>query len=266
MSEIQAQSNNPLLAKIKLPGRIFRLPSGGYLYNDGELSDDCKNGEVHVRPMSALAELKMKNPDMLFSGQAVREVLAECVPEIKKPERLFGRDVDALMCFLRVVTYGPEFHVDVDHGCENSKSHSYSINIDHVISTIRELDPTTIGQRYEVKLPNGQTVTLDPIRFSTVIEILQANNKDTNPTLADTQKNLVDSILTMINNIDGITDKSLIAEWIKEAPAPYIGAIANALETSNEWGPVFEQEVVCRDCGAKILVELPMNPIHFFSE
>ena len=266
MVERQPQVENPLLAKFKLPGRIFRLPSGGYLYNDGELSEDCKNGEVHVRPMSALDELKMKNPDMLFSGQAVREVLATCVPEIKKPERLFGRDVDALMCFLRVVTYGPEFHVDVDHGCKDSRPHSYSINIEGIINSIRELDPTTIGQRYEVILDNDQKVTLDPIRFSTVIEILQANKQEGNPSLEEVQKNLVDGMVNMINNIDGITDKAMIAEWIRTVPARYINVIAKSLETSNEWGPVFEQEVICKDCGEKIVVELPMNPIHFFSE
>lgn len=258
-------SVNPLMSKIKLPGRIFRLPSGGYLYKNGELDDSCKDGEVHVRPMSALAEIKIKNPDMLFSGQAVREVLAECVDEIKKPMDLFGRDVDALMCFLRVVTYGPEFRIEADHGCENSKTHGYAINIEEIIQSIRQLDPTTIGQRYEVVLANGQKVTLDPIRFKTVVELMQSNNKDL-PTAEDIQVNLINNLLNMINNIDGISDKALIKEWIHSAPAPYISAIANALDSSNEWGPKFEQTVVCRDCGQPMIVELPLNPVNFFSE
>jgi hypothetical protein len=257
-------SVNPLMSKIKMPGRIFRLPSGGYLYKNGELSDTCKDGEVHVRPMSALAEIKIKNPDMLFSGQAVREVLAECVEEIKKPDELFGRDVDALMCFLRVVTYGPEFRVEADHGCADSKVHSYVIDIEGIINSIRQLDPTTIGQRYSVSLPNGQVVTLDPIRFKTVVELMQANNKDL-PTAEDIQRNMIQNLLNMIADVDGITDKKMIQEWIIGAPAPYIGAIASALDTSNEWGPKFEQEVVCRDCGEKMIVELPLNPVNFFS-
>lgn len=260
-----APSANPLMSKIKLPGRIFRLPSGGYLYKNGELSESCKDGEVHVRPMSALAEIKIKNPDMLFSGQAVREILAECVEEIKKPMDLFGRDVDALMCFLRVVTYGPEFRIEADHGCANSKQHSYAINIESIIQNIRQLDPTTIGQRYEVNLPNGQVVTLDPIRFKTVVELMQANNKDL-PSAEDIQINMIHNLLNMIADIDGISDRALIKEWIEGAPAPYIGAIANALDTSNEWGPKFEQAVVCRDCGESMIVELPLNPVNFFSE
>jgi hypothetical protein len=258
-------SVNPLMQKIKLPGRIFKLPSGGYLYKNGEISDQARDGEVHVRPMSALAEIKMKNPDMLFSGIAVREVLAECVEEIKNPMELFGRDIDALMCYLRVVTYGPNFRVDADHKCTDSKVHTYEIDIERIISEVRELDPTTIGQRYSVNLPNGQVVTLEPIRFKHVVDLLQAANKDV-PTAMDIQENLVKNLLNMINNVDGITDKAMIKEWVEGAPAPYIGAIADALDNSNEWGPRFEQEVICRDCGEKMTIELPLNPVNFFSE
>jgi len=259
-----APSVNPLMSKIKLPGRIFKLPSGGYLYKNGELSESCKDGEIHVRPMSALAEIKIKNPDMLFSGQAVREVLAECVEEIKNPMELFGRDIDALMCYLRVVTYGPKFRIDADHGCAESKSHSYEIDIEQIISNVRELDPTTIGTRYSVMLANGQNVTLEPVRFRHIVDLLQTNNKDV-PTAQDIQANMVKNLLNMINNIDGITDKAMIKEWIEGAPAPYISAIADALDNSNEWGPKFEQQVTCRDCGQPMLVELPLNPVNFFS-
>ena len=258
-------SVNPLMSKIKLPGRIFKLPSGGYLYKNGELSDHCKNGEIHVRPMSALAEIKIKNPDMLFSGLAIREILAECVEEIKNPMELFGRDVDALMCYLRVVTYGPKFRVDADHGCFESKTHSYEIDIEQIVNEVRELDPTTIGTRYEIKLANDQVVTLEPIRFKHIVDLLQSNNKDL-PTAQDIQSNMINNLLNMINNIDGISDKAMIKEWIEGAPAPYIGAIASALDASNEWGPKFEQAVTCRDCQKQMVVELPLNPGNFFSE
>ena len=255
---------NPLLARVKLPGRIFKLPSGGYLYKNNELRDGVKDGEVHVRPLSALAEIKLKNPDMLFSGQAVREVLAECVEEVKNPLELFGRDIDALMVFMRVVTYGPIFRIEADHGCHESKNHTYDVNLEQIISEIRELDPTTIGAKYTVNMPNDQIVTLEPVRFKHIIELLQANNKDL-PTAEDIQTNLIKNLLNMIHDIDGVEDKKLIEEWIRSVPAPYISAIADALEKSNEWGPKFEQQVVCKDCGKPMTVELPLNPVNFFS-
>ena len=75
---METQAQNPLLQKLKLPGRTFQLPSRGALYNNGELSS--KEGEVHVHPMSALTEISLKNPDLLFNGRALEEVCAECVP------------------------------------------------------------------------------------------------------------------------------------------------------------------------------------------
>lgn len=256
---------NPLLEKVKLPGRIFKIPSGGYLYTNGELSPECKDGEIHVRPLSAISEVKLKNPDMLFSGKAIEEVFAECVPEIKKPLELFGRDVDAIMCFLRVVTYGPVFELETEHNCKDGKNHSYNVDLEKIISSIKNLDPTEVGARYKVDLPNGQVVTLEPIRFRHSIELLQNVNKET-PTIDDLQRNMVNNLLNMINNIDGITDKVMISEWIKEVPVTYINKIASVMEKANEWGPLFEQEVTCQDCGNKFVVELPINPVSFFSE
>ena len=57
--ETQAM-NNPLLAGMfKMPGRIFPLPSRALLYVAGkEVTAEVKDngGEIHVRPMSAMAE------------------------------------------------------------------------------------------------------------------------------------------------------------------------------------------------------------------
>ena len=118
---------NPLMGKIKLPGRTFQLPSRGALYKNGEVA--AAEGEIHVHALSALAEINLKNPDLLFNGKAIQAVFAECIPEIKKATELYGRDIDAIMFFLRLVTYGPEFVVDITHTCENAKEHSYSVNI-----------------------------------------------------------------------------------------------------------------------------------------
>ena len=97
--------HNPLLDKIKLPGRIFQLPSRGIFYEDEELSEDIKNGEIHVQAMSALDEITLKNPDQLFSGDAVQNIFKNCLTGVNKPVNLLSKDIDALMLFLRTVTY-----------------------------------------------------------------------------------------------------------------------------------------------------------------
>ena len=110
-------SENPLLQKIRLPGRIFQLPSRGLFYNNGELENTVKDGEIHVHAMSAFAEIHMKNPDQLFSGQAVDTVFRECVRGVVEPTKLLAKDVDAILMFLRTVTYGPNYEFTAKHTC-----------------------------------------------------------------------------------------------------------------------------------------------------
>jgi hypothetical protein len=110
-----SETQNPLLTKIQLPGRTFQLPSRGALYHNDEIQ--AQNGEIHVHPMTALAEINMKNPDLLFNGKAIEAVLSECIPSVKKPLELFGRDIDAILFFLRLVTYGITHRVKATGMC-----------------------------------------------------------------------------------------------------------------------------------------------------
>lgn len=257
-------TQNPLLAKIKLPGRTFQLPSKGALYKNGEVSS--VDGEIHVHAMSALAEINLKNPDLLFSGKALEEVCRECIPEIKKPTELLGRDIDAIMFFLRVVTYGPEFEVNAKHNCADAKNHSYIVNIENMIHEMKTLDPTVTDEKFSATLPNGQVVKVHPIKFEHMIKLFQMNVGKEEFTSEDVKKNIVFNFVNLIDSVDGITDKGHIEEWVKGLSQPYQNRIAEALERTMGWGPAQTTDIVCKDCGEKMTIELPLNPISFFTE
>lgn len=258
MSEI---TPNPLLQKLKLPGRVFQLPSRAALYRNGEVAN--AEGEVHVHPMSALTEINLKNPDQLFNGKALIEVCAECVPDVAKPTELFGRDVDALMFFLRLVTYGPQFEVSVKHTCENAKSHSYTVDIERMVTEMKPLDPT---EKFEVNLTTGQHVILHPVKFDHMIKLFQMNAGKKELSDDDVKRNIVFNLVSVIESVDGITDKELIAEWVKKLTSPQQNRITEVMEKMNDWGPANSTKLKCRDCGAEMDVELPLNPIAFFTE
>lgn len=267
MSEISdVPKVNPLLQKVKLPGRIFQLPSRGIFYQDGELSSNVKDGEIHVHAMSAIDEINMKNPDMLFSGKAIEEVCKTCIPDILKPHKLLARDVDAIMLFLRSVTYGNFFEVEIQHTCPDAKKQTYSLNIENLISGMRYLDPTMTDRNYAVNLPNDQVVHLQPARYEHVIQLLQANESKKEFTAQDLQDNVISNLLNLIDNIDGHSDRELIREWITSVPVTYINRIADKVDQLNNWGPQISVPVGCRDCGEQMEVEIPLNPINFFSE
>jgi hypothetical protein len=255
---------NPLLAKLKLPGRTFQLPSAGALYTSGELSST--EGEVHVHPLSAIAEITLKNPDLLFNGKAIEAVFAECIPEIKKPTELYGRDIDAIMYFLRLVTYGPEFAISVTHTCEGAKEHSYLVNIETAIQNMKTLDPTVADEKFIAVMPNGQVVRVHPIKFDHMIKLFHLNANKTDFTPDDLKKNLVFNLTSIISDIDGISDKKLIEEWVRAASGPFHNRITEAIDRTNDWGPAQTTTLVCKDCGGDMTVELPLNPISFFTE
>lgn len=258
------KTQNPLLAKLKLPGRTFQLPSRGALYHENEVTGE--NGEVHVHHLSALAEINLKNPDLLFNGKAIQEVFSECVPDVRKASQLFGRDIDALMYFLRIVTYGSQFPITVKHTCEGAKEHSYNIDLEQKLNEMKFLDPVEAAEAFKAEMPNGQVVRVHPIRFEHMIKLFHMNAGKQELTPDDQKKNLVFNLTNVIESVDGITDRSSIQEWVQKVSAVFHNRITEAIERTNEWGPSSSSKLTCKDCGAKFDVELPLNPISFFTE
>lgn len=255
---------NPLLARVKIPGRIFQLPSGGAFYTNGELAEGVENGEVHVHPMTALDEITMKNPDMLFSGKAISIVFNHCIPDIKKPDELFAKDIDALMIYLRSVTYGPQYEIEAMHDCEEAKHQSYVIDVEEMVTSMVNLTQERIDSLYTMTLENGQVVKMQPIRYKHVLQLLKMNENKQTLTIEDQEKNLLTNLLNVIVSVDGIEDKKMIAEWARAISPRMMNSLAEAIDRSQDWGPQTAKTVKCKDCGEDLLIEIPINPISFF--
>jgi hypothetical protein len=261
-----SDTQNPLLQKVRLPGRTFQLPSRGVMYRNGELEPGAKQGEVHVHPMSALVEISLKNPDLLFNGKAIEAVTRECIPAIKKPLELFGRDVDALLFFLRLVTYGPEYRVEVKHDCENAKQHSYTVNLDQMAMNMKQLDPTLVEAKRVVSLPTGQKVHVRPTKYEDVIKLFHQTEGKKELQIDDVKELAITNLLSMVERVDDTTEPKLIEEWLRQLSTPMISRITEAAGELNAWGPEQVVSLKCKDCGEEMKVELPLNPVSFFTE
>ena len=259
-------STNPLMAQLKLPGRIFQLPSRGVFYKNGELDPSVKEGEIHVRPMSAFDEINFKNPDQLFSGVAISEVCNSCITGIAKPSELLSKDVDAITMFLRTVTYGPSYAFTAKHTCENAKDHEYTADIDTMIGQMEMIDPTKSDIAYTVTMPNGQVVKMHPNKYQQILDVIKVNQSRTEITAQFHKENLMMMLLAVVEQVDEITDPQLIKEWLTAAPVSFINKIAKKSESVNNWGPNLKWTVKCRDCGEEMEIEIPINPVSFFTE
>ena len=258
--------DNPLLAGLKLPGRIFQLPSKGHFYKSGELADTAKNGEIHVKALSALDEITLKNADQLFSGNAVNTVLPKCIEGLAKPSNLLSKDVDAILLFLRTVTYGPTYEFTAKHTCENAKEHTYTADLEKIIMDMKYIDPTIVDDQYSITLQNSQVVKLKPLEYGNVMSIVKNNQNKTELTVEDAKKNLKDLILGVVESVDNTVNFEHIKQWVEQLPSPYVNRIAQKFESLADWGVDTIVECTCKDCGQIFKAEIALNPVTFFTE
>lgn len=256
---------NPLLDRIKLPGETFTLPSGGLFYGQGVLDPSVSKAEIHVHPMTTLDEITMKSPDLLFSGNAVRQVFGRCIPQVLDAGKLLSKDVDFLLACLRKVSYGNDMTIEYKHDCNDAKNHSYITDVSHFIRSAKRIDPTTIDHDFTVTFENGQTAKFQPVLFQDYIDIMQAlgasSDEDSPEQIRD---QMVKSLAGLITQVDEIADRALIVEWLTQLPPKYITAINEKIDKVSSWGADFKASIVCKDCGEKIEAEVPLNPLSFF--
>lgn len=273
--------NNPLMQKTKLPGKVFQLPSMGAFYEKGVLADTVMNGEVQVKPMSALTELKIRTADLLISGKVWAEVCEECVPDVLQPINLVAKDVDALFCFLIISTYGPSKEIKAIHDCVGAKMHDYKIDLDKIISEPNNSALTHKDMLYRCDLSNGQTVHLKPVTYEDSILLMNIRSEINRFDMEGgrsiprelLEKMVIADMMAVITSVEDVVNGERIVvnnrihidEWLKSLSKKFTNEIAAASIKASEWGFVFSQDIVCKDCQQKFSYDIELNPVTFFS-
>lgn len=257
---------NPLLQSIKIPGSTFRLPSQALFYSPSEISDTVKNGEVEVYPMTAFDEIILNTPDKLLSGKAITEIFQRCIPQILDANALLAKDVDFLMVCLRSVSFGNTMDVSYTHDCPSAVEHSHSVDINGMIRQTKTIDPTSINGEYTLVMTSGQTVHLKPLTYGDIVELYQntALLKSSKLTVEDAEKLVVNTLVGVIRDVDGITDKKLIKEWVMSIPLGWKKQLETAAQSVSEWGINLVHSGTCPDCGESIEIPISANPVSFF--
>lgn len=266
MTDEIIKKNNPLLDRIRLPGETFRLPSLALFYKNGELDESVVGGEVHVYPMTTIDEIILKTPDRLMNGDAIREVFTRCIPQVKDAGKLLSKDVDFLLACLRLTTYGPEMSIQYRHSCADAHEHTYSVALRPLLTKAKTIDPTTVGASFKHVLQNGQTIMFRPPLFENVLKLSQAIDFAPQDITAEEYGELIiRTISNTIESVDEIVDPNLIFEWLKALGAGWVRELSDVINAVSDWGVNFKHELVCKDCGETISIELSTNPLTFFS-
>lgn len=266
---------NPLLMnKARIPGETFALPSGGLFYNNGELGQDIMNGELHVFPMTAYDEILIKTPDLLFNGKAVEEIFSRCIPGVLKPMELIAKDVDFLLIALRLVSFGPMVTVLHKHDCEKPHEHKYEVSIQDFIHRVKTIDASIMGKEYTTTMSNGMVVGLSPMRYGTVVEMMTDVDSErplTPDEMHERNSNHMASLISRVTvpveggNDEVVVDPGFIRDWVKSLTILDMKALQDAIDNQRDWGADTHFDISCKDCSKQVSVNVPLNPIHFFT-
>jgi len=152
---------NPLSGFMRQPKIYVKLPSQGEYWPEGSLILS-ETGEYPVYSMTAKDELMLKVPDALMNGQAVVDVIQNCMPNIKNAWDCPNIDIDFILVAIRLATYG-EFMatpVTVAGGEE------FEYNVD--LRTVMDQLLTTVSWDPVVAVNPDLTIFVKPLNYRNV--------------------------------------------------------------------------------------------------
>lgn len=279
---------NPLSQFYRRPGTYIRLPSEGRFYQTAPKLSDTQ--ELAVYPMTAKDELILKNPDALYNGEAIKQVLASVCPDIKDVNEIPTADIDAILVAMRMTSYGDDMELSVNHACESSKGRSQRITIGlgSVLSTIKKI-PSDIGQ---VTLSSGLVVHLRPYnladqsrllrtQFNTMrnLQALENNEKLTleekteaanvnYQQMVELGQQLLSGCLLKVVTPEGeeVTNRAHLSEWLRNLDRASVDRLEQELKKFQEYGIIREVGVKCDYCGEDYKTDMLFDPTNFFTE
>ncbi len=275
-----AAAVNPLSHYYRQPKIFIRLPSNGKFYPIGAL-DVSETGDYAVYSMTAKDELMFKTPDALMNGQGTVEVIKSCIPSIQNPWAMPSIDVDAVLIAIRIATYGES--LDITAKCPHcSHENDFQINLVSFLSTLNSfdydpvinVDPLTIY----IKPYTYKEVTKNAIKsiehqkiFSIINDKTLSDEEkierysDTFSKLTELTVNIIAGSIEKIVTPEGeVSDRTLINDFIDNAPREIYQAVQDRLATMKDRLEVKSQEVECTECHKKFNTQLTLDQANFF--
>jgi hypothetical protein len=239
--------SNPLAMFMRQPKIYMKLPSGGKFWPAGSI-DLSDTGGLPVYSMTAKDELLLNVPDALMNGQAVVDIIQNCIPAVKNAWLAPTLDLDAMLIAIRIATYGEIMKTPVKFNND--------IEMDYQVDLRNVLDSLMSGAKWEeiVQISDQMTIFVRPLTykqaskaalqtFETQKIIQLANNESISEDnklkmFKDSFNKLTDSTLTTvtdsISRIDSSQGSVNNPEFIKEFIANADKEIFNKLQAHLE--------------------------------
>jgi len=280
-------SNNPLSSFMRQPKVYIRLPSNGNYWPDGSISV-VETGEYPVYSMTAKDELMLKIPDALMNGQAVVDVIQNCMPNILNAWDTPVIDLDIILIAIRLATYGSSMDTPIKIG---SLDLEYSVDLNAIMDTLINqitwnpvipinaditifVKPLTYKDLTSVNVQSFETqkimslVNDDNVSEEDKIKLFQDSFKKLSNYTIDT---IVKSIQKIDTNQGSTDDPGFIADFINNSDKEIFNAVQKHIEQLSDINKIKPLQVSVTDemreagvTGDVLEVPLTFDPSTFF--
>jgi hypothetical protein len=279
---------NPLSMFMRQPKIYIRLPSHGIYWPTGSLIM-TETGEFPVYSMTAKDELMLKVPDALMNGQAVVDVIQNCIPNIKNAWHTPSIDMDLILIAIRLATYGEMMTTPLKFGDDLELEYQIDLRVvmDGLLNQIQwdEAVPVNDSLTVFVKPLNYKHMTEAAIQTFQTQRIIQMVNDDTMDEdakiklfresfskLSEATIGVIHHSISRIDTINGSTDNPThIKEFIDNVDKDIFNMIQAHLEKMRDVNTIKPMVVAVTDemrekgiTGDTVEVPLTFDPSTFF--
>lgn len=242
---------------LDIPVETVPLPSSGRVYNSNSSLHNAET--VDIKAMTAREEDILTSRALLKKGTVITELIKSClIDRSVNPNELLSGDRNALMVAIRITGYGAEYKAEIECGeCGVKSPHDF--NLGELPVKRLAIEPVAPGSNlFEFALPKSKKV----VKF----RFLTGRDEEEITALAEKQKklglstesNVTTNLMHSIVSIDGVEDRSKIANFIKYMPARDSLSLRNYIK-DNEPGVIMKQETSCPSCGHTEEVTMPLG-------
>lgn len=274
---------NPLSQYTKIPIKFTKLISNRKVpYKDGVINPDIEEFGICAR--SARDEMAFNNPDALLNGQAVRNVIENCVKDIKNADELYLPDVELLLIGIKLAT--KESSYEIETACpECGKVGAFERDLNGLFegaSFITE-EPKLILEDSGLVLYMKPHTWKQHTHFSTksfqqqksaqLADLATTDEeklKIINKIFGDMAELQFEMLLGLISKIDCpndvvVTDPEFIRDWLSDLDRNTVSMIMEKSRELNTCGIEKTMEVGCSECHHTwTLEDLKFDPSSFF--
>jgi len=252
------------MAGFSVPRDFVMIPSKGRIYPQSSPLHNVE--EVEVRHLTAADEDILTSRALLRSGKAIDTMLSNVLMNKSiNVEELISGDKNAILTFLRITGYGPEYPVEIDcPSCnENIK---YEFDLSKLTMKFLDIEPTAAGEnKFNFILPSGVEIDFKLLNSAEDARITEEQDKLKRTTNSPLEKNVTTKYKHQIVAVNGNEEQITINNFVDTMNLRDSRAFRTYLEEL-EPDVNMEQDFKCRMCGHTEEVEIPVTTGFFWPE